>query len=378
MMDTPSSLSTTIWFCGQQTSQVQRRGRYTPESNAHPAKMLPELCRQIIQRYTRPGDTILDPFGGVGTTLVEGIHLGRNVILVEYEPRFVKLAEANAKLAVRQGAAGTCTIIRGDSRDLLSLLTSSVDHVISSPPYGDSRLSVEPGIMERLGKALQAGKITNQQYRRFAQRKMFTETPPFSRYSDRPGNIGNRLYQPIDAILTSPPYADSHLRYESDGDKGRTWEVMTRKKVGRYAVPSSDPANLGNLSVYRNVDKSRASSVQSSSPESYLDAVLKVYQGCFSLLKPGGFMILATRNFRRKGRLINLAGDTIRLMELVGFSFYQHNVAVLGSIKIDDTNRPHLVPRSSFWQILSIRKANQQQEPLNLIQHEDVLVFRKP
>ena len=56
-------------------SQWQRHGRYHPESNRHPGKMLPALARRAIETYSDPGDLVLDPMCGIGTTLVEAIHL---------------------------------------------------------------------------------------------------------------------------------------------------------------------------------------------------------------------------------------------------------------------------------------------------------------
>lgn len=83
-----------IWPCAQRTSQWQRHGRYLPESNRHPAKMLPELARRAIETYSDPGDLVVDPMCGIGTTLVEAAHLGRCAIGVEIEQRWAKLAEA--------------------------------------------------------------------------------------------------------------------------------------------------------------------------------------------------------------------------------------------------------------------------------------------
>ncbi len=40
--------------------------RYLPESNRHPAKMLPEIARRAIAAYSEPGDLVLDPMCGIG------------------------------------------------------------------------------------------------------------------------------------------------------------------------------------------------------------------------------------------------------------------------------------------------------------------------
>lgn len=39
-----------VWLVGQQASPSQRRNRYVQELFSHPAMMLPELARQIIER----------------------------------------------------------------------------------------------------------------------------------------------------------------------------------------------------------------------------------------------------------------------------------------------------------------------------------------
>jgi DNA modification methylase len=57
--------------------------------------MLPAIARSAIEAYTAPGDTVVDPMCGVGTTLVEAVHLGRDAVGVEYEPRWAELAVAN-------------------------------------------------------------------------------------------------------------------------------------------------------------------------------------------------------------------------------------------------------------------------------------------
>jgi hypothetical protein len=83
-----ANLPIAVWPCAQTTSQWQRHGRYPPESNRHPGKMLPALARRAIDAYSDPGDLILDPMCGIGTMLVEAIHTGRRAVGVELEPRW--------------------------------------------------------------------------------------------------------------------------------------------------------------------------------------------------------------------------------------------------------------------------------------------------
>jgi modification methylase len=138
--DQPLPLS--VWPTAQQPAAAQRAGRYLPGSTAHPAKMLPAIARHAIQRYSQPGDLVLDPMCGIGTTLVEAIHLGRHAIGVEVEPRWAELARANTAYACTHGATGTATVVTGDARHLPSLLdpglVGRVALVLTSPPYGSS------------------------------------------------------------------------------------------------------------------------------------------------------------------------------------------------------------------------------------------------
>ena len=79
---------------------------------------------------------------GIGTTLVEAVHLGRDGLGIEYEDRWASLAAANVAHARRQGAAGTAEVIRGDARLLPGLLPPGTAGraalVVTSPPYGPS------------------------------------------------------------------------------------------------------------------------------------------------------------------------------------------------------------------------------------------------
>jgi modification methylase len=154
-MDDAAPLS--VWPCAQQPSRMQRRGRYVPESVAHPAKMLPEIARRAIESYSAPGDVVLDPMCGIGTTLVEAMHLGRNAVGIEYEPQWAELAEANLALAEAFGAKGSGDIRRGDARDMGSLVPASLQGrialVLTSPPYGSS---VHGQVQVRAGEILKS------------------------------------------------------------------------------------------------------------------------------------------------------------------------------------------------------------------------------
>jgi DNA methylase len=111
-------LPQSVWATAQRDARAQRAGRYLPAALAHPGKMLPAIAATAITRYTRPGNLVADPMCGIGTTLIEAVHLGRDGIGVEYEPRWAAIAADGIALARRQGATGHAEVIRGDARQL--------------------------------------------------------------------------------------------------------------------------------------------------------------------------------------------------------------------------------------------------------------------
>ena len=117
-VDLPAS----VWATAQTHVRQQRVGRYVAESARHPGRMLPAIARAAVAAYTAPGDLVVDPMCGVGTTLVEALHLGRDALGVEYEPEWAEIARANLEHAAAQGATGHGEVITGDARRLAELL----------------------------------------------------------------------------------------------------------------------------------------------------------------------------------------------------------------------------------------------------------------
>ncbi|MBO2454362.1 hypothetical protein J4573_45255 [Actinomadura barringtoniae] len=171
----PSVLAT-----GQQPSRIQRKGRYTEESMRHPGKMLPAIASRVIEAFTQPGEVVLDPMCGVGTTLVEAIHLGRDAAGMEYESDFATMTAHNVRQAQNQGAAGTARVVCGDARNITTAYASlhgEIALVLTSPPYG----SYTHGHIKS-GTKSSGGKIEKSNHR----------------YSTDPGNLA---HQRLDTLL---------------------------------------------------------------------------------------------------------------------------------------------------------------------------------
>ncbi|MEG8179298.1 site-specific DNA-methyltransferase [Nocardia terpenica] len=170
---TSDDVSASVWATAQTSPASQRGHRYLPGSTPHPAKMLPAIAAHAITRYTRPGDLVLDPMCGIGTTLVEAVHLGRRALGVEYETHWADIARANLDHARTAGIACDAAVYTGDARRLDQIVPDhcrgTVDLVITSPPYGDSthgHVSMAPGQgvqkrNHRYGHTLDRGNLAN-------------------------------------------------------------------------------------------------------------------------------------------------------------------------------------------------------------------------
>lgn len=145
-------LAASVWTTAQTSPAAQRKNRYVAESTAHPAKMLPAVAAYAIAHYTRPGDVVLDPMCGIGTTLVEALHARRRAVGIEYEPHWVDVSRANIALAHDAGVAYEGRVFHGDARQIAALLppeyVGQAALVVTSPPYGPSthgQVAVAPG-----------------------------------------------------------------------------------------------------------------------------------------------------------------------------------------------------------------------------------------
>lgn len=60
--------------------------RHVHSIGKYPSKFIPDIPNWAIQKFSKEGDTVLDPFMGSGTTAVEAVLLGRNVVGTDISP----------------------------------------------------------------------------------------------------------------------------------------------------------------------------------------------------------------------------------------------------------------------------------------------------
>jgi DNA modification methylase len=104
----------------------------------HPAPFSYQDIARVIRFFTKAGETVLDPFVGVGSTLKAAAIERRKGIGIELNKKYADLAELRLKTELA-GEVDPCRdqkLILGDARRVIPTLASnSVKLVVTSPPY---------------------------------------------------------------------------------------------------------------------------------------------------------------------------------------------------------------------------------------------------
>lgn len=105
-----------------------------------------KLAERLIKMYSKEGDTVLDPFLGIGTTLIAAQNLKRHGIGIELNPKFAQIAEKwlieNRGLFLDEFSY---KVINDDCRNLKQYIREdSIQVTVTSPPYANFiRKSIE-------------------------------------------------------------------------------------------------------------------------------------------------------------------------------------------------------------------------------------------
>jgi DNA modification methylase/transcriptional regulator with XRE-family HTH domain len=114
---------------GHADAQIERQ---------HPAPFSFTDVARLIRFFSKPGDLVLDPFSGIGSTLKACALEGRRGVGIELNPRYAQLTRERLKREVMmdKGPITEQDILEGDARLVLQTLDDdSVDFIVTSPPY---------------------------------------------------------------------------------------------------------------------------------------------------------------------------------------------------------------------------------------------------
>jgi DNA modification methylase len=98
-----------------------------PEGISDDIHFTEALAASVIGYASRPGELVVDPFAGYGTTLAVAERMGRRALGIELVPEHLEIA--------RRRTSGAARLILGDARELSRLVDEPIDLVLTSPPY---------------------------------------------------------------------------------------------------------------------------------------------------------------------------------------------------------------------------------------------------
>ncbi len=114
---------------GHEHAQIERQ---------HPAPFSYQDIARLIRFFSKKGDTVLDPFVGVGSSLKAAAVEGRKGIGIELNKKYADLARLRLETELN-GDPEICRdqeVIEGDARKLIPKLSpNSIKFVVTSPPY---------------------------------------------------------------------------------------------------------------------------------------------------------------------------------------------------------------------------------------------------
>ncbi len=110
------------------------RGSWATHDSRYRGNCSPYVMRNLILRYSRRGDWILDQFVGGGTTLIEAKLLGRNAIGTDINFESVETCKEKTNFSFGNGRI---EVRVADARNLDFIKDSSVDFICTHPPYAD-------------------------------------------------------------------------------------------------------------------------------------------------------------------------------------------------------------------------------------------------
>lgn len=89
-----------VWMDIRQSDTLQKKSARTEKDERHICPLQLEIIQRCIELWTNPGDIVLDPFGGIGSTPYVALTMGRRGIGIELKPSYYEQMKANLDIAV--------------------------------------------------------------------------------------------------------------------------------------------------------------------------------------------------------------------------------------------------------------------------------------
>lgn len=93
-----------VWMDTRQTDVLNARFKGNSRDEKHICPMPLDLIERCLTLYSNPGDVVLDPFSGIGSTGYQAVKMGRKFIGTELKPEYAKQAAKFISEAEQHGA----------------------------------------------------------------------------------------------------------------------------------------------------------------------------------------------------------------------------------------------------------------------------------
>ncbi len=118
----------TVW-------SFKERGNWATHDAKYRGNWSPFVPRNVLLRYSKENDLVLDQFAGGGTTLVEAKLLNRNIIGIDINEG--ALERCREKINFQFENSGTVKLKKADARNLSFIKDESIDLICTHPPYAN-------------------------------------------------------------------------------------------------------------------------------------------------------------------------------------------------------------------------------------------------
>ena len=300
----------------------------------YPAKFIPQVVRWAIEKYTSPGDSVIDPFAGSGTVCVEALIAERNATCVDLSPMLKFLVEGKTyrSPSLEDMLDKSKKIIENETEYtpkwskitywyppeiykilsrmwggyqknqhiliLLSLLKTSKKF-----SYGDSQV---PKLFKSKRKETEINNLLDTNYSHIIHdyflksvRQAYDYSENFSRlYKGGKVNvladtdmIDYDLKGEYDLLITSPPYGQAH-EYIRSVKLELGWLGYDDQKIrelGKHEIPYN--TNVPDIEIRSKILESHLQMINGNIRKyaiTYFKSVLYVLDKCMRALKPSG------------------------------------------------------------------------------------------
>ncbi|MHA1399441.1 MAG: DNA methyltransferase [Candidatus Heimdallarchaeaceae archaeon] len=120
--------TTTIWSFPDRGSWASHKGDYR-------GNFAPQIPRNVILRYSKKGELVLDPMVGSGTTLIEAKLLHRKGIGIDINEKPLQIAQSRIENTQPPKGNVDIKLYHGDARNMNKIEDESIDLICTHPPY---------------------------------------------------------------------------------------------------------------------------------------------------------------------------------------------------------------------------------------------------